>query len=143
VGPATRINLDEYIHTTEAGLRRYTGIENCKTMLNVNPAEPSITMQVTVFASVENPDLRHLDRVLRKMVAKVARYTPGYQVVVGPLVEADRLAVTIRVTGAGDYLPPYAGNLDIINCAAIATAERFAVAGAADQDVAATVEAEF
>jgi acetaldehyde dehydrogenase len=125
-GPATRQNLDEYIHTTEEGLRHFTGVSHCKTMLNLNPAVPCIDMQVTIFATVENPDLKKLAQVLQPLLERVAYYTPGYELIVGPLVDDGRLVVTVRVRGLGDYLPAYAGNLDIINCAAVATAERYA-----------------
>jgi acetaldehyde dehydrogenase len=128
-GPATRLNLDEYIHTTEAGLRHFTGVSDCKTMLNLNPAVPFIDMQMTIFATVENPDLAALTQVLQPLLRRVTHYTPGYELVVGPLVDGGRLVVTVRVRGLGDYLPAYAGNLDIINCAAVATAERYAESG--------------
>jgi acetaldehyde dehydrogenase len=57
---------------------------------------------------------------------KIQSYVPGYEVIVGPTIENGRIVVMVRVRGLGDYLPAYAGNLDIINCAAIAVAEKFA-----------------
>jgi acetaldehyde dehydrogenase (acetylating) len=126
-GPSTRLNLDEYILATEEGLRRYTGVKDCKTMLNLNPATPCIDMQLTIYATVTKPDLQKLDQMLQPLLARVTRYTPGYQITVGPVADEDRLIVTVQVRGVGDYLPAYAGNLDIINCAAVATAEKFAM----------------
>ena len=64
--------------------------------------------------------------MLLPLVEKIRKYVPGYEVILGPLVENDRIVVMVRVRGLGDYLPAYAGNLDIINCAAIAMAEEYA-----------------
>ncbi len=125
-GPATRQNLDEYIKTTEYGIKIFSGANRTKTILNLNPAVPCINMQATVFAKVKNPDIEKLKPVLLQHVEAVRNYVPGYEVIVGPLVENGRIAVMVRVCGLGDYLPPYAGNLDIINCAAIAMAEAYA-----------------
>lgn len=125
-GPATRMNLDEYIATTEAAIERFSGVKNFKAILNVNPAVPCINMQTTVLAKVATPDLETLRPVLADIAAKVKAYVPGYEVIVGPIYDNGRIVVTVRVKGLGDYLPEYAGNLDIINCAAIAVAERYA-----------------
>ena len=125
-GPATRINLDEYIGTTEKGILQFSGALRSKAILNLNPASPCIDMQTTVFAKVGNPDIESLKKALLPMVERIRTYVPGYQLIVGPLVENGRIVVMIRVRGLGDYLPEYAGNLDIINCAAIAMAEEYA-----------------
>ncbi len=125
-GPATRVNLDEYIHTTEEGIKRFSGAKRTKAILNLNPAIPCINMQTTVMAKVKTPDLEALKPVLMELVSHVKKYVPGYEVIVGPIVENDRIFITVRVKGLGDFLPEYAGNLDIINCAAIAMAEEYA-----------------
>lgn len=125
-GPATRRNLDEYIHTTEEGLRTFSRAARTKAILNLNPAQPCINMQTTIFAKCENPDIEKLKPVLAGIVENIKRYVPGYEVILGPIVENGRIAVMVRVKGLGDYLPAYAGNLDIINCAAIAMAEEYA-----------------
>ncbi len=130
-GPATRQNLDEYIKTTEDGLKEFSGASRTKAILNLNPAEPCVDMQATIFAKVKNPDIVKLDGVLAGMVEKIRTYVPGYEIILGPMVENDRIVVMVRVRGLGDYLPAYAGNLDIINCAAVAMAEEYA--RAADQ----------
>lgn len=126
-GPATRINLDEYIHTTEGAIKRFSGANRCKAILNLNPANPCINMQTTVLAKVANPSLSQLEPVLNAIVKQIVSYVPGYQVIVGPAIENGRIVVTVRVKGLGDYLPEYAGNLDIINCAAISMAEQYAM----------------
>jgi acetaldehyde dehydrogenase (acetylating) len=125
-GPATRINLDEYINTTEEGIRQFTGVAKSKAILNLNPAVPCIDMQTTIFAKVDNPNLGALELEINNIVSKVKLYVPGYQIIVGPIYENNRIIVMVRVQGLGDYLPRYAGNLDIINCAAIAIAEEHA-----------------
>lgn len=124
-GPATRINLDEYIHTTEEGVKFFSGAQRTKAILNLNPAIPCINMQTTVMAKVKDPNIEALVPVLNDVVASVKAYVPGYNIIVGPVIEDGRIFVTVRVKGLGDYLPEYAGNLDIINCAAIAIAEEY------------------
>lgn len=125
-GPATRQNIDEYIKTTEEGLREFSGARRTKAILNLNPAEPCVDMQVTIFAKIKNPDIARLSGMLEGLVKKIREYVPGYEIILGPIVENNRIVVMVRVRGLGDYLPAYAGNLDIINCAAIAMAEEFA-----------------
>ena len=83
-------------------------------------------MQTTISAKVAIADLDRLRPVVDRMVASIQQYVPGYQLIVPPVFEQNRIVVMVRVTGLGDFLPSYAGNLDIINCAAIATAEQFA-----------------
>lgn len=125
-GPATRENLDEYIETTEKGLKVFSKAEKTKAILVLNPAEPCINMQTTVRASVAEPDIEKLRPEIDKMVAILRSYVPGYNLVIEPTVENNYIIMMIRVKGLGDYLPSYAGNLDIINCAAITMAEEYA-----------------
>lgn len=127
-GPATRANLDEYIETTEEALQRFSGAQRAKAILILNPANPPIDMQTTIYAKIANPDLPAIRASVAAMVENLKTYVPGYGLVVPPTIEGDRVVTTIKVVGAGDYLPQYAGNLDIINCAAIAMAEMVAVA---------------
>jgi acetaldehyde dehydrogenase (acetylating) len=124
-GPATRQNLDEYIKTTEDGLKQFSGARRTKAILNLNPAEPCVDMQTTIFAKVNNPDLPRLEACLLFLVKDIQKYVPGYEVILGPVFDNGRIVVMVRVRGLGDYLPAYAGNLDIINCAAIAMAEEY------------------
>lgn len=125
-GRATRINLDEYIHTTEGGVKKFSGAKRTKAILNLNPAVPCINMQTTVMAKVDNPDMPALQKAVKELEQAIKKYVPGYEVIVGPVLEDGRIFTTIRVKGLGDYLPEYAGNLDIINCAAVAMAEEYA-----------------
>lgn len=125
-GPATRVNLDEYIHTTESAVKIFSGAARTKAILNLNPAVPPIIMQTTIMAKVATPDLEKLKPFLNAVVAKVKTYVPAYEIKVGPIVENGRIVVILTVKGQGDFLPEYAGNLDIINCAAIGVAERWA-----------------
>lgn len=125
-GPATRINLDEYLQTTEQGLQLFGGCPRTKAILNLNPAQPCVHMQTTVMARIAQPDLMRTRAAVAEMVARIRTYIPGYQLILEPILENGRLVAMVRVEGLGDYLPRYAGNLDIINCAAIAFAEAYA-----------------
>jgi len=126
-GPATRLNLDEYIDTTENGIKKFSGVSSTKAILNLNPANPCIDMQTTIFAQLENPDMDILISAVDTMVNKIQKYVPGYSLLVPPIYENGRIAIMVKVQGLGDYLPKYAGNLDIINCAAIAVAEQYSL----------------
>lgn len=125
-GPATRLNLDEYIQTTEEGIQYFSNARKAKAILNLNPAIPCIDMQTTIFAKVKNPNLPALTQVVEDMVARIREYVPGYELILKPIYENNRIVVMVKAQGLGDYLPKYAGNLDIINCAAIAVAEEYA-----------------
>jgi acetaldehyde dehydrogenase len=125
-GPATRLNLDEYVETTELGVKLFSGAKKTKAILNLNPAQPCIDMQTTIFAKVQNPNIEALKEEVTKMIESIKKYVPGYELLVAPIYENGRIVVMIKVQGLGDYLPRYAGNLDIINCAAIAVAEEYA-----------------
>ena len=118
--------MDEYIETTEAALRAYTGCQNTKAILILNPAEPCINMQTSVSVKLKKPNLENLEALLKKLLPKVQSYVPGYQMIVSPTFQVNRIFMMVRVQGRGDYLPTYAGNLDIINCAAITMAEKYA-----------------
>ena len=125
-GPATRYNLDEYVETTQAALHKFSGAKKTKAILILNPAVPPIDMQTTIYAKITNPDIAQIRTSVLKMVEKISQYVPGYQLIVQPTLDGERITTTIKVLGAGDYLPQYAGNLDIINCAAISIAELIA-----------------
>ncbi|MEO6035627.1 MAG: acetaldehyde dehydrogenase (acetylating) [Verrucomicrobiota bacterium] len=125
-GPATRINLDEYLGTTEEAIQHFSNCRISKAILNLNPAQPCVHMQTTVFAKIARPNLEKSREQVGAIVKDIQKYVPGYQMILEPMIENGRLAVMVRVEGVGDYLPKYAGNLDIINCAAIAMAEAYA-----------------
>jgi len=127
-GPGTRQNIDEFTETTAAGLVRVGGAQRGKAIIILNPAEPPIMMVNTVHmqvpAAVELRDELH--RSIVDMVNEVATYVPGYRLRADPVFDGERVSVYVEVTGAGDYLPDYAGNLDIMTAAAVATGERLA-----------------
>jgi len=125
-GPATRLNLDEYIDTTEYGVKLFSKAKKTKAILNLNPANPCIDMQTTIFAKVDKPNIDALTIEVNNIVEKIKLYVPGYHLLVPPIYENGRIVVMVKALGLGDYLPKYAGNLDIINCAAIAVAEEYA-----------------
>ena len=125
-GPATRINLDEYLYTTETGLALFSDCKHTKAIINLNPAQPCVHMQTTVMAKITNPDLVKTREKIAEVVSLIKQYVPGYQLILEPIIENGRLITMVRVDGLGDYLPKYAGNLDIINCAAVAFAEAYA-----------------
>ena len=128
-GPATRANLDEYIETTEQALLKFSGAKQAKAILILNPARPPIDMQTTIYAKIRNPDLEAIRASVDEMMARIIAYVPGYQLIVPPTIEGGKVMTTVKVLGNGDYLPRYAGNLDIINCAAIGIAETIARQG--------------
>jgi acetaldehyde dehydrogenase (acetylating) len=125
-GPATRLNIDEYIENTEEGLRFFTGCAKVKAILILNPADPCIDMQTTISAKVQQPDMDRIRDSIANLEKRIQQYVPGFKIVVQPVYESNRVVMMVRVNGRGDFLPSYAGNLDIINCAAIATAEEYA-----------------
>jgi acetaldehyde dehydrogenase len=125
-GPGTRHNIDEFTRTTRAGIESIGGAERGKAIIVLNPAEPPLVMRDTIYCSLE-PDADH-DAVrisIEQMVADVQKYVPGYRLLSPPQFEHDatadgrgRVATFIEVEGAGDYLPTYSGNLDIMTSAA-------------------------
>ena len=125
-GPATRINIDEYVETTEEGIKTFSGCSRAKVILILNPAHPPINMQTTVFAKVRKPDIQKLNAAVVNMARQIQAYVPGYNLIVPPMLENNRIVIMVKVQGLGDYLPKFAGNLDIITCAAIAMAEEYA-----------------
>jgi acetaldehyde dehydrogenase len=118
-GMATRINIDSYIHTTEMAIRQFTKCNNCKVILNLNPAEPCVDMQTTMFLKFQNVNFEALVEDIYLKIKELKTYIPYYELVIPPTITDDVLVLSIKVKGTGDYLPEYAGNLDIINCAAI------------------------
>jgi len=118
-GMATRFNIDSYINTTEAAIRKFTKCDNCKVILNLNPAEPCVDMQTTMFLKVKDVDFTNLIPEIYNKIKELQIYIPYYELVIPPTITDEILVLSIKVKGSGDYLPEYAGNLDIINCAAI------------------------
>ncbi|MBU1659466.1 acetaldehyde dehydrogenase (acetylating) [bacterium] len=125
-GMATRENISEYIDVTKSAIEEFCGVKNAKTILIVNPAQPCINMQVSIKALVKEYKQREFIPAFNAVVRRLQEYIPGYGIVIAPLYEEGILTIMISVNGAGDYLPAYAGNLDIITCSAIYVAENLA-----------------
>jgi len=124
-GMATRINVDNYINTTRKAITKFTGCSNTKVILNLNPAEPCVDMQTTIFVKTKDIDFKNLTEKLLDKIEELKTYIPYYELVLPPTMNENGIVVlSIRVKGTGDYLPEYAGNLDIINCAAIKVTEK-------------------
>lgn len=123
-GIGTRNNIDEFTQTTREAITKFTGNRNAKAIIVLNPAEPPITMHNTLYALIDHPDMCKISDEVHKMEMAIREYVPGYRVLTGPVFENGRVTTTVTVNGSGDYLPKYAGNLDIITCAAVAVAEK-------------------
>ncbi len=126
IGPGTLANLDEYYHNTKSGLRKYTGINDVDVELFVDEVNPETRMLTSVTAYCDVVDLNSLQLPLAVMLQKIQAYVPGYKLEREPVLVEGGIKIDLSVEGLGDYLPKYAGNLDIINCAAIAVAEYYA-----------------
>ncbi|MEW6266975.1 MAG: acetaldehyde dehydrogenase (acetylating) [Thermodesulfobacteriota bacterium] len=125
-GPGTRQNIDEFTQTTSRGVEIIGGAGKGKAIIILNPADPPITMRDTVHALVENPDQAAITRSVEDMVKRVQQYVPGYHLKLAPWFDGDRVTVILEIEGAGDYLPKYSGNLDIMTSAAVAVGEGYA-----------------
>ncbi|GAA5231548.1 acetaldehyde dehydrogenase (acetylating) [Verticiella sediminum] len=127
VGPGTRKNIDEFTRTTARAVESVGGAAAGKAIIIINPAEPALIMRDTVHClTLGDPDETAIRASLDDMLAAVRRYVPGYRLVNGPVFDGRRVSVYLEVEGLGDYLPTYAGNLDIMTAAAVQTAERLA-----------------
>ncbi len=125
-GPGTRANIDEFTQTTAKALKTVGGAERSKAIIVLNPADPPLMMSNTIYAIVNHPDEKAIVDAVNQIVAEVQAYVPGYSLRVPPIVDGNKVTVIVQVEGAGDFLPKYSGNLDIINAAAVAGAERVA-----------------
>ncbi|MFA6081583.1 MAG: acetaldehyde dehydrogenase (acetylating) [Patescibacteria group bacterium] len=125
-GIGTRNNIDEYTQTTSEALMYFSGVKKAKAIVNLNPADPPILMHNTIYAQIKDPKIELITEEIKKVVKKIQKYVPGYKLVLEPVYDNGRLTLMVEVTGRGDFLPIYAGNLDIINCAAVAVAEEYA-----------------
>lgn len=125
-GPGTRQNIDEFTVTTAKALEQVGGAEKAKALIILNPAEPPMMMRNTVYCKVENLDHEKITAAVEAIVKVVQKQTPGYHLRFPPIFDGDRVTTIVEVQGAGDYLPSYAGNLDIITSAAVLAADRIA-----------------
>ncbi|HZN70373.1 MAG TPA: acetaldehyde dehydrogenase (acetylating) [Micromonosporaceae bacterium] len=124
-GRATRLNLDEYVATTQHAVTLFSGVSDTKAILNISPAVPPATFRTAVHAIVPGASAEAVGAVVADAARRVRRFVPGYDLV-ACTVAGDRVVVSLEVIAGGDVLPRYAGNLDIINSAAILVAERHA-----------------
>ena len=127
IGPGTRKNIDEFTRTTAGAVEKVGGAAEGKAIIVVNPAEPPLIMRDTIHClTEEEPDQEAITRSIHEMVAEVQKYVPGYTLKNGPVFDGKRVTVWMEVEGLGDFLPKYAGNLDIMTAAGLRTAEMFA-----------------
>jgi acetaldehyde/propanal dehydrogenase len=126
-GPGTRKNIDEFTRTTAGAVEKVGGAKQGKAIIIINPAEPPLIMRDTVHCLTEDePDQAAITASIQAMLAEVQKYVPGYTLVNGPVFDGKRVSVFLEVRGLGDFLPTYAGNLDIMTAAGARTAEMFA-----------------
>jgi acetaldehyde dehydrogenase len=135
-GPGTRQNIDEFTFTTARGLEVIGGAGQGKAIIILNPADPPILMRNTIYLLLDSADVDReaIVESVDAMVAAVQRYVPGYRLKSEPVFEVTQtpegkktlVAMLLEVTGAGDFLPPYAGNLDIMTASARQVGEVFA-----------------
>jgi len=127
VGPGTRKNIDEFTRTTARAIEKVGGAKRGKAIIIINPAEPPLIMRDTVHClTVDEPDQKAITDSVNAMIGEVQQYVPGFRLKNGPVFDGKRVSVFLEVEGLGDYLPKYAGNLDIMTAAAARTGEVFA-----------------
>ena len=126
-GPGTRKNIDEFTRTTAKGIEVVGGADSGKAIIVINPAEPPLIMRDTIHCLThDTPDEAGITESVHAMIAEVQRYVPGYTLKNGPVFDGKRVSIYMEVEGLGDFLPKYAGNLDIMTAAGLRTAEMYA-----------------
>lgn len=126
-GPGTRNNIDEFTRTTARGVEKVGGAKRGKAIIILNPAEPPLIMRDTIHCLTEtDPNEEKIRKSILSMIEQVQKYVPGYTLKNGPVFDGRRVSVYLEVEGLGDYLPRYAGNLDIMTAAALRTGEMIA-----------------
>jgi acetaldehyde/propanal dehydrogenase len=126
-GPGTRNNIDEFTRTTASAVEKLGGAKKGKAIIILNPADPPLIMRDTIHClTAGEPDREAITASVQAMIREVQKYVPGYTLKNGPVFDGRRVTVYVEVKGLGDYLPPYAGNLDIMTAAALRTGEVWA-----------------
>ncbi|MEV4645401.1 acetaldehyde dehydrogenase (acetylating) [Saccharopolyspora sp. NPDC049357] len=144
-GPGTRSNIDEFTRTTAKGIEVIGGAERGKAIIVLNPADPPMIMRDTIFCAIPaDADADAIGESITRMAADIAEYVPGYRLLSEPQFDPPsavtggqaRVAVFVEVEGAGDFLPKYSGNLDIMTAAAVRVGEELARTGALQKEAA-------
>ena len=126
-GPGTRKNIDEFTRTTADGIERVGGAEEGKAIIVINPADPPLIMRDTIHCLTrDEPDQAAITDSIHAMIGEVQQYVPGYKLKNGPVFDDNRVSIYMEVEGLGDFLPRYAGNLDIMTAAGLRTGEMYA-----------------
>ena len=126
-GPGTRKNIDEFTRTTAGAVAKVGGAREGKAIIILNPADPPLIMRDTVHCLTETaPKVAEIEASVHAMIKEVQKYVPGYRLKNGPVFDGNRVTTYLEVEGLGDFLPKYAGNLDIMTASATRTAEMFA-----------------
>lgn len=126
-GPGTRNNIDEFTRTTARGVEKVGKAKRGKAIIILNPADPPLIMRDTIHCLTESePDQEKIRASVLAMIEQVQKYVPGYTLKNGPVFDGRRVSIYLEVEGLGDYLPKYAGNLDIMTAAALRTGEMIA-----------------
>ncbi|WP_258237506.1 acetaldehyde dehydrogenase (acetylating) [Arcobacter sp. CECT 9188] len=126
-GPGTRANIDEFTETTALGIEKVGNVKKGKAIIILNPAEPPLMMRDTVHCQTTIlPNQEAITKSVHDMVKEVQKFVPGYKLKNGPVFDGNKVSIFLEVEGLGDYLPKYAGNLDIITAAATNIAEKMA-----------------
>jgi acetaldehyde dehydrogenase len=126
-GPGTRQSIDAFTRTTAQGLEEIGGARCGKAIIVLNPADPPLLMRNTVFCELPaDADREAVAASVERMAERVAEYVPGYRLRTEPIFDEERVTIFLEVEGAADYLPPYAGNLDIMTASAVRVGEALA-----------------
>ena len=127
-GPGTRANMDEFTETTSKAIEAVGGADKGKAIIILNPAEPPLMMTNTIIVRIKDRSVgfEKIADSINDIVNELKAYVPGYHLRVPPILDGDKVTTIIQVEGQGDFLPEYSGNLDIINAAAVAAAEKIA-----------------
>ncbi|WP_158734828.1 acetaldehyde dehydrogenase (acetylating) [Alteribacillus sp. YIM 98480] len=127
-GPGTRANIDEFTYTTAQGIEKVGGAKKGKAIIILNPADPPIIMRDTIQCMAPGASDRQdeLIEAIQQRVRQVQNYVPGYTLRTNPIFDGNQITVFIEVKGAADYLPSFAGNLDIMTASAVKVGEELA-----------------
>lgn len=126
-GPGTRNNIDEYTRTTAKAIMELTNTQRAKVLTIFNPAIPEVPMRNTIYCIPKSDyKLEEIEQSVRVMVQRIQDYVPGYELTLKPVVENGIITTIVSIHGAGDFLPPYAGNLDIETASAVKIGELYA-----------------